>query len=337
MSDSKTVDVNTDNLDDFSELLLGTAKPAETEAEIEETPETPSATDDSSEESDPEESAEPEEANGDDTPDTEDEDPEEDEPKEAPKSKGRKPAGERIKELTARAYEAERRADAVERELEKLRAPKDAPADPVQRADPIDPDAPHPDTILENGDPKYPLGEFDPTFIRDLTRHTIQQENETIRKADETRRANEDQDKAEKALLNAWTEKVTKAAERLPDLAEKVVELESSFTDIDPGFGQYLAATIMSLDYGPDVLDYLADHPDEARAIVAAGPTRATIALGRLEARFIAAEDSDEEVEKGKIVSSAPPPPPKPNKGSGGRTVSADTDDLDAFAKQFFK
>jgi hypothetical protein len=52
---------------------------------------------------------------------------------------------------------------------------------------------------------------------------------------------------------------------------EKAVELEDTFRDLDPSYGKYLATTIMSLDYGPHVLDYLADNPDEARNIVASG------------------------------------------------------------------
>lgn len=323
------VDVNTDNLDDFSSQFFG--KPEAPEPEVEEAPESPSATDEDSTESEPEEST-PDENEGDgvDTPAPEDDEPDEDEP-EAPKPRGRKPAAERIKELTTRAYEAERRAEAIQKELD---AARQKPVEVPVRQTPLEGAAPHPDTLAEDGQPLYPLGEFDPTFIRDLTRFTIRQETEAARKEDEEARQKTETETVERQLLDSWTEKVKASTERLPDLAEKVTELEEAFSGLDPNYGKFIAATLMSLEHGPDVLDYLADHPDEAKRIVNSGATQASIAFGRLEARF----DSDpSESGKGKVVQTEAPPPPPRTRGSGGKAgVAADTDDLDAFEKQFF-
>lgn len=327
MADSDTqienVDVDTDNLDDFSDTFFGKAKVAEPEVEdVEEVSETPSATEEVEEST-------VDEADGDDAPaDDEDED---EKPSQA---KGRKSARERIDELTAKARQAERRADAAERELAAAKVQTPANEKEVRQApEALDTGAPTPDDVLENGDLAYPLGEFDPKYIRDLTRFTIRQENEVARKEDEQARQNEALEQEERVLVQEWTVKLNDAAERLPDFREKVAELEDTFSDLDPNYGKYLATTIMSLEFGPEVLDYLADHPDEAQTIVAAGPTRATIALGRIEARFA----SGDEVEKGKVVTTQAPPPPPKNKGSHGKvSVAADTDDLDAFEKQFF-
>lgn len=338
------VSPDTDDLDAFSDMFFGNtpAKAEATDNEDDEISETPSATDDSEESN--EESKSDKDEDGEDAPADEDkdEDPDE-EDKSLLKVKGRKPARERINELTAKAREAERERDALRRELEDFRSQKESkPQDVVShdKATPLDSGAPNPDTILEDGSPKYPLGEFDPIYIRDLTRFTIQQENEAVKKEAKVAREAEEMETAERELLSSWNDKLRTSSERLPDLSEKVVDLEDTFAGLDPSYGKYLAATIMSLDYGPDVLDYLADHLDEARKIVAAGPTSATIALGRIEARFYAAAEAKETSDsgKGKVGKSteAPPPPPR-NKGSGGKqAVSPDTDDLEAFEKLYF-
>ena len=90
------------------------------------------------------------------------------------------------------------------------------------------------------------------------------------------------------------------------------------------------------MDHGPDVLYYLSNHPEEAHAIVNSGAQKATLALGRIEARFVEAE-ATKVLAKPKITK-APPPPTATARGTGGggRSVSPDTDDLDAFASEFF-
>ena len=94
----------------------------------------------------------------------------------------------------------------------------------------------------------------------------------------------------------------------------------------------------MSMDKGPDVLYYLSSNPDEAKEIVNSGAQKATIALGRIEARFLD-DETDTKTVKQK-VSKAPVPPPK-NKGSSATKMSLDaTSDnvnLDALAKELAK
>lgn len=346
MSDSNTVDV-TDDLDAFSAELFKTPAALddadqvvdEGEGESEEATETPSATEEVEESVAPEEEANDEEdalAHEDDD-DTEDEE----EDRSLFKTKGRKPARERINELTARAREAERRAEALLRELEEARSKREPEDKPTQEAKsstaPLE-GAPDPEAEDKDGNPVYPLGEFDPHYIRDLTKFTIKQETAAAKAAEAEARQREALEQAENELVETWTEKLKESAERLPDLSQKAVGLEETFRDLDPNYGKYLASTIMALEYGPDVLDYLADNIAEAQKIVASGPTQATIALGRLEARFAFKNEKRDEVEKGRIVkpTSAPTPPPT-NRGSAGKKgVSADTDDLDAFERHFF-
>jgi hypothetical protein len=91
----------------------------------------------------------------------------------------------------------------------------------------------------------------------------------------------------------------------------------------------------MSMDYGPDVLYHLSTNLEEAKQIVNSGPARATIALGRLEARYALQED--EKKQQKLKVSKAPTPPDRLNKGSMvSKEIPDDTDDLDAFAAKLF-
>lgn len=345
MADSETpvetVDV-TDDLDTFSDTFFNkTPEPAKVEGDekaevkVEETPEieTPSATEVSSGSEEPtpeadglahENDGEDEEVEGDKTPTF--------------KIKTRKSARERITELNAKYRETERRLEeAIAKLNERERQEPSAKAPRTATPSKLEEGAPDPDATGADGNLLYPLGEFDPTFIRDLTRFTIKNETETARAREIEERKADEIKTAEQELLSSWDSKIKKSVKELPDLQTKVAVLEDEFVSLDPNYGKFLASTIMSLDYGPHVLDYLADHPEEARAIVASGPTRATIALGRLEARFVSSDDNKrDEVEKGKVVTSAPTPPPR-NKGSAAAiSVADDTDDLDAFEKKFF-
>jgi len=91
------------------------------------------------------------------------------------------------------------------------------------------------------------------------------------------------------------------------------------------------------MDKGPDVLYYLSNHPEEANSIVNSGAQKATLALGRIESRFL---KSEQDAPKPKLTK-APAPPPRgaQARGTNGAyiAVAPDTDDLDAFEQEFFK
>lgn len=326
---------DTDNLEDFSKAFFS----GDTEAA--ETPDT--ETDDL--------------ANADDTPEADGDEPEDDgndedaeeaveagdpEPEPEPK-KGRKPAKERIEELVAKNHDLYRQLEAA---LEQVKASKSSGEEDETPAEKRGrehgermlaevPDGPKPDDILDDGELKYPLGEFDPLFIRDLTRHTIAKETANA-KAEAAAEAEAEEIAAAKAQLNTeWREKLEQATEEIPDLREKALGLDDTFRGIDPAYGEYLAATMMSLPNGAYILNYLAENVDEARRIVNSGATAATLTLGRLDAKF--AGEHDEDPKPSKSVSTKAKAPPPINKGSGRRlAVQADTDDLDAFEKAFF-
>jgi hypothetical protein len=333
MDDSETVDTSLDDFErDFFQIEAKAEVVEEATEQEEEVSETPSATE-NVEESEVE-TVEVEDEQ-DDAPEdeTEEEVLEEEEVEETkPEPKKRKPARERINELTREKRELERRLLALEEASRKPEPVKE----PEQKTNAPAVEGPSPDALDADGEPLYPLGEFDPNYIQALVKHLTAQERAEAERARIEQERMTAAEKAEQELNQTWNTKVQESLERLPDLPEKVADLESSFRDLDPEYGNFLASTIMSLDNGPDVLNYLADNVEEAQRLAASGPTRAIVALGKLDARFERVSTEKVEVEKGKKVklTSAPAPAPK-NKGSGS-AKPVDLSDLETFEKEFF-
>jgi len=246
---------------------------------------------------------------------------------------------ERIDELVGKEKAAERRAQELEDKLAALAARLEQNKEvetPTPKA--VDGDAePQPNDLNEDGSEKYALGEFDPKYIKDLTKFALANERRTLKEQEEQEANQRKQDEQRATLESEWNAKLEPARERYPDFQEKGQTLVDSFSGVTPQYGEYLTSTIMSLDYGPDVLYYLANNLDEASKIVNSGAAKATVALGRLEAQF-AAKDKNSKT-PGLKVSKAPAPPAHQNKGSSVSrgTVAPDTDDLDAYSAMFFK
>lgn len=334
MTDSTYVDPNTDDLDAFNDLLNGTAKPLEETQDLPEDDDDKAAEDDDSNEEDT--LATDEDDTGEESEDDESDD-EDDEDESLLKVKPKKTFQDRINELTAKAREAERREADLARKLEETIARLDKNKEPEPKPTPqVVTEGPSYDDLNEDGSAKYPLGEFDPNYVADITRFTIRKELNEAKIAEQQDNERKQYEAAQQELQGQWLGKVEESEARLPDFREKVQNIETAFQGINKQYGEYLAATIMSMDYGPDVLYYLSNNIAEAKKIAASGPTQATIALGRVEARFALA-DEEKKVKKIK-VSDAPTPPPSNTKGNkASREVPDDTDDLDAFEAKFYK
>lgn len=320
MSDSNTentptIDPNTDDLDQFSDLLFGNAKPAEVQETVEEPVEDQPIDDDPVA---PEDSDEPE----DETPD----EPVEEHQDDKPRLKGKKKTfQDRIDELTRKAKDAERETETLRQELESLRVRKE----PAQDSLPVNTGAPNPDAIDENGEPKYKLGEYDPQYLEDVLDYKLELREEQRR---EQARRNM-QEAAQRELVANWEVKLERAVEEIPDLRERGERLEPVFAQVNPQFGEFLTVTLMSMDHGPEVLAYLSDNLDEAKRLVTSNdPVSAALKLGRLEAQFVKGQRKETRVSK------APEPPEVRARGTDGRfSIPADTDNLDDFEKLFFK
>jgi chemotaxis protein histidine kinase CheA len=334
--DSNNVDM--DDLDAFSNILFQKEAPAaeaeeKVEAEVDENEDDALETseDTDAEEEQNETPAEDEES------EDEAEEPEE-EPK--PKPKAKKSAKERIDEITAEKYELKRKLDEALEKLNSRSTEEDKPQakEPALREQ-LPADAPSPDTVGEDGELVYPLGEFDPKFIRDLTKFTIAEEAKAFKEQQQKEVEAARLKEAQESLAKDWNSKLDDFEKEHDDVRDSIKEMVGVFQDIDPGYGEYLAGTIMAADNGPDIMYYLSQNIGEAQKIVASGPVAATLALGRLQARLERATPAEQEKERNKSkVSRAPDPPSNRTRGQGGKfSVAPDTDDLDAFEKAFFK
>ena len=317
-NDQNFVAPDTDDLDAFTELMTGKAQAPKEEVDEEKITNVDVDTD-----ADDEDQTDVTETADDEAPD-EDDDSEE-KVEEKPKKKVNR-YQERINELTAKAREAERALAALQAAQQKqTEAPK--AATPV-----VQDDAPNPDAKNEDGSDKYPLGEFDPEYIRDMARHTIDKEWAARKEQEAQEAAQHQEQQAREALQAQWVEKLAPITEQHEDFIDKTMGLESAFDGLDPAYSDYLVTTIKSLDHGPEVLYYFANNLEEAKRFVQSGPLAATLALGEINAMFKG------QTRKAEPKVSKAPPPPQVNKGSKTRTtVAADTDDLDAFADMLFK
>lgn len=260
-------------------------------------------------------------------------DPEEDE---APAPPKKKTTQDRIDELVRQREETRREAKAEIEAIRKEFAEKLAGLAPQTPHKPATAE-PTPLDTLEDGTEKYALGEFDPQYIRDLTRYTLATERaQAATQAEEARKVTEET-QARTALVSDWNQKLETAKTEYPDLVEKGQTLLDGFGDLDPNYAGYLSTVLMSMDKGPDVLYYLSNHPEEAAKLVNSGAQKATLALGRIEAKFLEA-DAQKLVAKPKI-SKAPTPPAVQARGTNGAfiTVAPDTDNLNDFEAEFFR
>lgn len=254
---------------------------------------------------------------------------------EIPDKPKRKTVQERIDEVVRQREDAKREAAA---EVAKLRQEFEDYKKSSNPAKPEDAksEEPTPDALKPDGTPVYGLGEFDPQYIRDLTRFTLNQERTKVQAETAEAQRVEAVNQEQQTLQTGWNAKLETAKTEYPDLVEKGQTLLNGFNHLDPNYAGYLSTVLMSMDKGPDVLYYLSNHPEEATTIVNSGAQKATLALGRIEARFL---DADEQKKLAKPkVSNAPPPPAERARGTNGAfiTVAGDTEDLDEFSQAFF-
>ena len=257
---------------------------------------------------------------------------------EIPEKPKKKTVQDRIDEVVRQREELRRESDA---QMAELRKEIDALKKPSTEtlADTTSQEAePSPEALDADGNPIYALGEFDPQYIRDLTRFTLNQERAKVQAETAESKRVEEQTKVQQELQTSWNERVTSATEDYPDFVEKGQELLNGFNNLDPNYAGYLSNVLMNMDKGPDVLYYLSNHPEEAAAIVNSGiAQKATFLgfLGRIESRFL---QSEQDAPKPKITKT-PAPPVARTRGTAGAfvQVSPDTDDLDAFQSEFFR
>ena len=163
-----------------------------------------------------------------------------------------------------------------------------------------------------------------------MARTTIEREWATKQQQEERLQVERQIQAERQEIQKQWQERLSTVAEQHDDYLDKTLELEDTFSGLDPAYGDYLVQTIKSLSNGPEVLYYFANHLDEAKEFVQMGALKATLALGEINSMFKGQSRKEAKV-------SSAPPPPQLNKGSKVRkAVSDDTEDLDAFSQKFF-
>lgn len=330
MSTEQTTDTTaTDNLDSFAADFFGENKQPSGDAKPEEAETEPEAESDAPTDEQDTHSADDGATEDEAKAESEEEPTDDNETKAKPKNRYQ----ERINELTAKARQAERERDELLKKLEEKTNPPKTETNKVEE-NTTQSKAPSPSDKNEDGTDKYPLGEFDPKYVKDTIQHVLAEEraSQEAKAKEEQKLTAEEQYRA--TLQSTWNDKLELAQERYPDYQEKGQEMLAVFEDIDPAYGQYLTDTLMEMDAGPEVFYYLANNLDEAQEIVNAGPRKATIALAKLEAQLAGTKTTESPKIK---VTKAPTPPPQV-KGSAvaKASIPLDTDDLDAFSKVLF-
>ena len=83
---------------------------------------------------------------------------------------------------------------------------------------------------------------------------------------------------AQQSVMTSWQDKQHAAIEKYPDFEEVVGESEAPIS-------REMGQAIVESDFGTDIAYYLAQHPDEAKAIAQLSPIRQIAAIGKLEAK----------------------------------------------------
>lgn len=249
------------------------------------------------------------------------------------KKKGKQTAQERINEVTRLRREAERRAEAAEAELQRL---KHQPPPPPDDAKGGDGEAEEGAAEAKEGEPPDPddfdYGELDPRYIRSLASYEARQEFQKLREKEEETRAEEAARKAQEEARERFEEQVAKGSKKHEDFYEKVIiGAEKGEWALSEHLGQLLANS----DVGDDIAYHLASHPEEAAQVYRQTPLEQARYFGKMEAKFTAGSSAATGEEAGKTTETRTPkapPPVKPARGSDGKfSPSASTDDFSAF------
>ena len=209
--------------------------------------------------------------------------------------KGRFVPQERVNEITRARREAERRADALERELSNLRQQVPAQHQPQSN----------------KGIPKLEDYDYDMSaFGAALTEYAVTQASTQA----ESRIQQRTQQEQAQKLQRSFEDRAVKYAAEHPDFDEAVSSLTRTVQ-----FRPEVVETISASEHGPAVVHYLAQHLDEADDIARLPAHLAAAQIGRIESRVSAT--------KPKPVTKAPDPAPTLG---GGAAASKDPDRMTA-------
>lgn len=215
-------------------------------------------------------------------------------PKVDPKVKARDNPVERMKAATAKEAEAKREREAAQKErdeikaeaaqlraqLEALRAPKQEPVRARVAAQPTN-DDPEPDAADAS---RYPNGEYDKSYIKDLGRWSARQESRDLEAKRQKDTQAQQQQSYRARVERDWADRLTKAQAATPDWATRYNER----TPLD----ERMIPHIQTLEDGPELMLYLSDHQDFAQRLATLPPIQQVAELGKVSGRLAAAKES---------------------------------------------
>lgn len=198
--------------------------------------------------------------------------------------KGRFVPQERVNEITRARREAERRADALERELAGLRQNQPAQHQPQSQ-----------EKAPSIADFNYDVDQWSAA----MTEYAIAQAETRAEQKITTKTQQERQREAQKS----FEDRAAKYAADHPDFDKAVEDLSRTVR-----FPNELVEAISTSEYGPAVVHHLAQHLDVADRLSRMPPHLAAVQLGRIEAQL--------STPKPKPVTKAPDPTPSLGGGS---------------------
>jgi hypothetical protein len=244
--------------------------------------------------------------------------------------KPKQSAQERINELTRFRREAERKAEALEAELQQLRqAPRQE--EPPAEEEPAD----EPPKTAEPSPDDFEYGELDPRYIRALASYEAKSQFEALvaeqRQAAARAKAQEEQVKVQQK----FQKQIDEGSKKHDDFYEKVVVgAERGAWPLSDDMGKLLVES----EVGADIAYHLASHPEEANQVYRQSPLEQARYFGKLEAKFSATQTAAPSVPAGKPAETRTPKAPQPvtpARGSDGRfQPGADTEDFSAFEQR---
>lgn len=219
-------------------------------------------------------------------------------PKDEPIPKG---VQRRIDRAVRQKYEAEARANELERRIRQI----ESQAQPVTRQQ-----------QGSEGEPRLDQFEDIESYVSAKAAWVADQRINSTLTAREKAEAEARQQATQRTVAETWQKRIAQATAELPDYDDVVGSSDIVFTD---------AATIAAIqesDIGPQIAYYLASNPDEADEIAQLSGTAAIRAIGRLEAKI-----------EGKTVSVTKAPPPIKPVGQKAKVTKSPTEmSADEFA-----
>lgn len=217
----------------------------------------------------------------------------------------------RMEDATAKEATAKRERDAATAENTRLKAELAArQQQPIAPAAPPPP-PPQPQAAAPDPEPdphdltKYPAGEYDPRYMRDVGRYEARQEYQRQRVADQQAQAAETHLRTVETGMTAYAHKMQEAFPEPKGLETFLAAMPPALVNLRPSAVQVMlepqkpldasnviADCISDADSPVPLMTFLKDNPKEFQRLLTLHPIAVFRAMGRLEASLAAASPS---------------------------------------------